>query len=35
MILSSGDTSIADDSLVTYFGQYLFPLGTGFAVTRI
>ena len=35
LVLSSTDTTRADDSLITYFGQYLFPLGTSFSVTRI
>jgi len=33
--VSTLDVSNADKSLIEYFGQYLFPLGTGFTVTRI
>lgn len=32
--LSSSDTGVVDDALITYFGRYLFPLGTTFNVTR-
>jgi len=33
--ISTIDVSNSDKSLIEYFSQYLFPLGTGFTVTRI
>ena len=33
--IQKADTSLSDDALITYFGKYLVPMGSGFTVTRI
>ena len=33
--IQRADTSVSDDALLTYFGKYLAPMGSGFTVTRI